>query len=240
MLGVRACVRILPRMDKIVPNKNRQYFKEHVEEYADSSYWRSDEDALTKRYFRDTERRLLVLGCGAGRVLPPLRKRGFEIDAIDIEPDMIEAAKKRCPDPAIHFSVQDAAHLNFRDKTFAYVFFPFHGIDYVLPDIYAAVSEAARVLSDDGIFIFNSHNRLYLKKLHRFFAGRFDDYEGLRTYRTSPMDIFHLKFYFERVHAEQRISFVSRERANFKDRCYQLMPWLNKSTYFICEKPKRV
>src|SRR5665213_4514470 len=93
--------------------ENREYFRRHVPVYASATYWRDDEDVLTRRYFTDSHASLLVLGCGGGRVLPPLVKRGFKITAIDIEPEMVAAAKTKCGDNGIQFSTQDAAHLDF-------------------------------------------------------------------------------------------------------------------------------
>jgi ubiquinone/menaquinone biosynthesis C-methylase UbiE len=132
----------------------------------------------------------------------------------------------------------DAADLTFPDKSFDTIFFPFHGIDYVEPNMYAAVSEAARVLKDDGVFVFSSHNRTYLKKIHRFFVGSYDHYHGLKTYRTSPLDIPKLKKYFNKVEVIHKINLADPNTLNWKDKLYQRVPWFSKTTYFICIEPK--
>ena len=48
---------------------------------------------------------ILDLGCGTGLHDEELLKRGYEITGLDISPNMIDIAKKRCP--KIDFIVED-------------------------------------------------------------------------------------------------------------------------------------
>jgi SAM-dependent methyltransferase len=41
---------------------------------------------------------ILDAGCGAGRLLAPLREEGFDVDGCDASADMIERCRKRVPD----------------------------------------------------------------------------------------------------------------------------------------------
>jgi len=221
--------------------QNQEYFTKTAETYESHDYWREDEEALVEKYFTDKRARLLVLGCGGGRTLIPLHKKGYQITAIDIVPAMVDATRNRLAQASItdvEVLQMDAAHLTFTDKTFDYVFFPFHGIDYVEPDIYAAVKEVARVLRDDGVFIFNSHNRLFIKQLKKILRP-YAEYEGLLTYRTWPLDTLHLRRYFGRVKTVARISLQPWNKSNWKDIVYKIIPALSKSTYFICSHPVR-
>jgi SAM-dependent methyltransferase len=213
-------------------SQNMELYGNQAKAYAEVDYWGQDEDFLARHHFKKNS--LLVLGCGAGRTLKPLLDRGFAITAIDIVPEMVVEARKKMNGYPVSILEMDAAKLDFPDDTFDTVFFPFHGIDYVDPDIYAAVAEARRVMKKEGIFIFSSHNRLFLKKLHRFFVGTCDDYEGLKTYRTSPFDIPKLKHYFKKVEVIHKIHLLRPENTNWKDRLYQILPWLSKTTYFVC------
>lgn len=129
----------------------------------------------------------------------------------------------------------DACELQFEDNTFDNVFFPFHGIDYIYPDIYKAVEEAKRVMKPDGVFVFSSHNRFNIKVIQRFFEGRYANYHGLITYRTTPLDWWRLKKYFKKVKVIQRATImVDWKHANWRDMIYKLLPFLNMSTYFVC------
>ncbi len=216
---------------------NQTYFKQHVAEY-EASYLRTDEEVLVRRYFVNTQGKLLVLGCGAGRTLRPLHEMGFAVTGVDFVPEMVAAAKLALALLPVAVEQMDAAQLGFADQSFDYVFFPFHGIDYVTPDIYAAVKEAARVLRPNGVFIFNSHNRFFLKKLHCLFSGPVAEYSGLLTYRTLGWwEKRKMRAYFKGVQVKQRISLLPWREANWKDRLYKLLPFLNKSTYFVCKNP---
>ncbi len=207
---------------------NKKVFSRDLDVYK-SKYLRLDEVYVMDRYFKG---KVLVLGCGAGRTLLPIKARGFDVTGVDINPDMVREAKKT----GVQVYEMDACNLDFPDESFDTVFFPFHGIDFVHPDIYRVVSEAKSVLKANGVFVFNSHNRFFVKKLHRFFDGDYSNYAGLVTYRTTPLDWFRLKKYFRKVRTIQRISIaVSWKNANWKDLVYKLFPFFNKSTYFICE-----
>ncbi|TSC79491.1 MAG: UbiE/COQ5 family methyltransferase [Parcubacteria group bacterium Gr01-1014_29] len=215
--------------------RNIEIFSAEVEKYK-RDYWRKDEEWITTTFFEKKNGSLLVLGCGAGRTLIPLHQHGYRVTAIDITPAMVEAAQEKVKNYPIEVSVMDACSLRFENNTFDYAFFPFHGIDYVYPDIYKAVHEIHRVLKPDGVFVFNSHNRLALKQLHRFFQGPYaTDPSDLITYRTTPWDKVKLKKYFKQVIVFGRTSImVSWKHASWKDVCYKALPWFDKSTYFVC------
>lgn len=213
---------------------NNDYFSKEIKDYK-VSYLRTDEVYLFEKYVQ-VGMRILVIGCGTGRVLGPLKRMyGTQnIIAGDLNEDMVREAKANHPE--LYIEKMDATNLPFLPPIDV-VFFPFHGIDCVYPDIYNAVSEIARVLYPNGIFIMSSHNRFYLKKLHRFFEGAYADDHGLLLYRTTWLDKLYLKKYFRKVTIIQRINIaISWKDANWKDIIYKLLPFFNKSTYFICQK----
>jgi SAM-dependent methyltransferase len=47
---------------------------------------------------------VLDAGCGAGRLLAPLREEGFDIDGCDVSADMIERCRRRIPDATLWVS----------------------------------------------------------------------------------------------------------------------------------------
>lgn len=47
---------------------------------------------------------MLDAGCGAGRLLAPLRERGFDADGCDASPDMIDRCRRRVPDAELWVS----------------------------------------------------------------------------------------------------------------------------------------
>ncbi len=95
----------------------------------------------------------LELGCGIGLVSAFLADNySCNIHGTDFDPAQIEIAAKINPESdRLHYSVEDAAHLNFKDASFDLVLsqMVFHHI----PDWEAAVREIARVLKPGGYFI---------------------------------------------------------------------------------------
>jgi len=53
---------------------------------------------LYRQYLRDP---VLDAGCGAGRLLAPLRDEGFDVDGCDASADMIERCRRRAPDATL-------------------------------------------------------------------------------------------------------------------------------------------
>jgi len=214
--------------------KNKKAFAGEAKTYGQVDYWRFDEEYLVNKYFKKKGANLLILGCGGGRTIIPLQEKGFKITAIDIVPEMVAEAKKRAENLGVKILEMDAIDLKFSDNSFDYVFFPFHGIDNVYPDGYKCVREVRRVLKKGGVFIFNSHNRFFLKKLHKFYK-KYDYYGQYKQYRFSFFNVIKLRKYFKTVKFKHRISMLDPKQANFKDKCYRLFPIFDRSIYFICK-----
>ena len=215
-----------------------QAFANKANKYAQDDYWRDDEEYLVNKYFNKPNAKILVLGCGGGRTLMPLYKKNLKITAIDIVPEMVEAAKKRVVDLAIEVKLMDATKLQFSNDDFDYVFFPFHGIDNVQPNIEACFKEVARVLKKDGVFIYNSHNRWFWKKLKYIFS-KYAYYDEYKQYRSSIFDVFKLKKFFGIAQFKFRIMMQKKEASNWKDKCYKIFPFVSSSIYFISKNVKK-
>lgn len=207
-------------------------FTSQVEEYK-KYYLRKDEEYIIKKYFKG--KKILVLGCGAGRTLIPLHKMGFEVTGIDITPKMIEAAKEKVKGLPIKVLKMDACELKFPNNSFDIVFFPCNSIGCIYPDIYKSVLEAKRVMKPDGVFVFSTHNRFCLKALPRFFKGPYANYYGVYVYRTTPLDWWRIKKIFKEVDIIPLNSIaVSWEESSWKEKIYKIFPFFDASTYFVC------
>jgi len=116
-------------------------------------------------------RRVLDLGCGAGRTTLLLDKMGADVVGVDISRNLIRSAQQRAPH--IDFRVGNAESLDFDDTSFDTVLFSFNGLDCLYPKDrrLRSIREVWRVLRPDGRFIFSHHN------LTAFFFGWF---KGLR------------------------------------------------------------
>lgn len=113
--------------------------------------------------FRDDfdGRRVLDLGCGAGRTTAYLRLLTDALTGADYSPVMIEACRTRFPE--IRLAVADARDLAaFRDGEFETVLFSYNGLDSMShADRLRALGAIRRVLAPGGLFAFSSHNRGY-------------------------------------------------------------------------------
>lgn len=215
------------------------------EEYAKQvklfkvDYWRSDERRVVKQFFPNVKARMLVVGCGAGRTLPHLARIGYSIVAIDNVPEMVNAAQQKTKDlHNVQVKEMDATMLTIGEQKFDYVFFPFHGLSCVHPNIFVAVEEFARVLKPNGVLVCNMHNRSYLKKLKYIFRGEYANYDGLCLYRATFWDAMRFRKFFFNVRMRPRICLQDTTSFNWKDWCYRILPFFDKSLYFICQGPK--
>ena len=71
-----------------------------------ADYWATvnidaPEVELYRPYLRDP---ILDAGCGAGRLLAPLRELGYDVDGCDASADMVERARRRAPDATLWVS----------------------------------------------------------------------------------------------------------------------------------------
>ncbi|HTO78407.1 MAG TPA: class I SAM-dependent methyltransferase [Methylocystis sp.] len=112
---------------------------------------------------------LLDLGVGAGRTAGPLSQIAGRYVGADVSPAMVEACKRRYP--LLDIRLIDATDLSqFSNGEFDAVVFSFNGIDYIDSDEGRArcLKEVARVLTEEGVFIFSCHNAKSLFVLPNF------------------------------------------------------------------------
>lgn len=131
--------------------------------------------------------RVLEVGCGRGVGTEIIFERfgAREVHAFDLDPDMVERARRRLSGYAperLRLFVGDAARIDANDETYDAVFD--FGIIHHVPDWLQAVSEIGRVLRPGGHFFFEevtSHalNRWFYRsflehpKENRFSAAQF-------------------------------------------------------------------
>jgi len=104
---------------------------------------------------RLTGQRLLEIGCGRGVGIEILLDRGAkEVTAIDIDPAMVELARKRLArhGDRVRVAVGDVQALDAPDAGFDGVVD--FGILHHVPDWQKAIREIARVLAPGGVFYF--------------------------------------------------------------------------------------
>jgi SAM-dependent methyltransferase len=128
-----------------------------VSYYAAATQLQPAESELFNKHLRPNIS-ILDIGVGGGRTTPYLAQLSHHYVGIDYSEEMVRACRSKYPSQ--RFELCDAADLTiFDDATFDAVIFTFNGVDTLGPEGRSrCFSEVARVLADDGKFIFSSHN----------------------------------------------------------------------------------
>lgn len=153
-------------MQKITKNFVKKSFEKATKNYSNAikniGLWESEKYVINK-YF-DKDKSILDVGCGAGRTTFNLYEMGYKnIIGLDLTPEMISAAKTINKEryTNIEFIVGDATDLKFEDNSFDQALFSFNGLMQIpeRKNRIKALQEIKRVLTENGIFIFTTHDR---------------------------------------------------------------------------------
>jgi len=140
---------------------NRQTWERRsvVQEYAGRGAVWAVETAIFETYRAQIAgRRILDVGCGAGRTTAALLAYSRQYVGLDYSDGMIRQFKRKFPGVAI---VQgDMRRMTeVGERAFDFVLCSFNTLDYVShEDRLATLREIRRVLAEGGLFVFSSHN----------------------------------------------------------------------------------
>ena len=164
-------------MEKIALEFIKKQYQSGVESYSNLTkelgLWDSEKYVFQK--FLKKKDDILDLGCGTGRTTFPLLELGYtNIIGVDITPEMIERARElnRHFNTQLHFELGDATNLKFGDGDFDVAIFSFNGLMSIPhgENREKAVGHIQRVLKNDGIFIFTTHDREKEEQFFEFWA----------------------------------------------------------------------
>lgn len=123
-----------------------------------------------EKYFVDkfevTDKNILVLGSGGGRVPANLLLFGNKVNGVERSAKLNQQANKIYPHKdfrRLTLVEGDATQLNdFNDGFYDVVFFPQNGIDYIsdVSQRDKAILEMAKKVKNGGLLVFSSHNSL--------------------------------------------------------------------------------
>ncbi len=132
-----------------------------VREYADLNLFPPEATAIVRYHDDIVGKRVLELGCGAGRLATYLRPHTEHFVGLDFSPHMVEFCRQNVEGP--RFLQGDMRDLTaFADGSFDTVFAVYNLFDAVShEDRLRVLAEVRRVLAPGGLLIFNSHNRNY-------------------------------------------------------------------------------
>ena len=132
---------------------------------------------------------ILDVGCGHGRDLIQLSKKGCICTGIDFSSRMIEEARKELLKDCIEevgLEIGDAANLRFSDETFDKVYAS-EVLEHI-PNYNRAISEMARVLKPAGYLVITTPNRRSLYGFDRYVVSE----KLLRIRRRHPYDAWKI------------------------------------------------
>ncbi|TDV45402.1 methyltransferase family protein [Actinophytocola oryzae] len=101
---------------------------------------------LRERTYESLGDTVVDVGCGGGRATGELTARGVAAVGVDLDPDMLAAAKQRWPEA--EFRLADATALPFDDG--AFTGYRADKVLHAVPEPERAVAEARRVLARNG------------------------------------------------------------------------------------------
>lgn len=130
----------------------------HVSSYANRTL-RPVEVMVLIRHRERLSRRVLELGCGAGRVTGYLDAMAGEVHGLDVSAAMVAYCRRAYPRAT--FSTGDLRDLSdFADGSFDAIFASYNVVDVLAhEERQALLVTIPRMLSDGGLLIMSSHNR---------------------------------------------------------------------------------
>lgn len=140
-------------------NKKKYESKSVVSSYINMRLQNPEVMIFVKHRESITGRHVLDIGCGSGRTTAILKNLSSGYVGLDYSLEMVESCRKRFE--GVRFLHGDVRNMNeFKDEEFDYVMFSFNGLDSINHEgRVKGLMEIRRVLKQDGLFVFSSHNR---------------------------------------------------------------------------------
>jgi ubiquinone/menaquinone biosynthesis C-methylase UbiE len=171
-----------PRKDELKENAKQLFTRGELGQYWNDLYDTVDNcrdfhfvqrleivsTLIAARFARNSK--LLDLGCGAGVLTERLVASGFDVDAVDIAPDMLEFSRQRLSKydrSKYRLAQAECSKLPFPDAAFDVV--ACIGVFGYMEDVDAAIREIKRVLRPGGTLILSIRNLDHVTVFDGFF-----------------------------------------------------------------------
>ena len=142
-------------------NRENYHHPHRVNEYVTDTLRPAEVMMFVKYRDELAGRRVMDIGCGAGRVTQYLARWTPYVVGVDFSSVMIDYCKRAFPN--IDFHICDVRELaKFGDEAIDVALFTFNGIDTLSHEArLSTLAGIRRLLSPGGLFIFSAHNRNY-------------------------------------------------------------------------------
>ncbi|MEM0967363.1 MAG: class I SAM-dependent methyltransferase [Verrucomicrobiota bacterium] len=186
------------------PNQNRQTYDHFAGNYHRKR--RNEADSLWNRYLDkpmiekmigevDKESMALDLGCGSGHLTGWLKDNGWTVCGSDFSSELIALAKEDHLD--LEFSVADMRQTPYADGSFGLVISGL--VLHYIEDLNPVYAEVARLLEDQGVFVFTVHHPFdevtEVEAKGDRFEARMNPYFHGNSYRWTLLDGMELTSY---------------------------------------------
>jgi SAM-dependent methyltransferase len=145
----------LPAATRAAVRELRRGLLEIFGDYNDSGV------AFYKSLALETGGPVLEKACGTGRVSIPIARHGLAVTGVDIQPEMLELARRKSHGLPVHWLEADGRYLDLRE-TFRFIFLTGNAFQQFLTnaDQKALLQHVRAHLDDDGLFAFETRNPL--------------------------------------------------------------------------------
>lgn len=174
------------------------FYSEFAEYYETVFPYREEVCSFLKSYIPDGTRRILDAGCGTGHYCGRLAADGYEVMGIDLDPQMIEAARRRYPKPT--FQCMNMLEVGSLSQPFDLIFCIGNVAPHLTQNEFGRfVREVAGILRPGGVWLFQVVNWDYILT---------QDSYSFRTRKLGTGNIIFLREY--REISASRVRFLTR------------------------------
>ena len=144
-------------------NHNQQTYDKYAQKYHQKRSHEKDnlwnlylDRPMIKRLLGEPppDTKVLDFGCGSGLLTRWLKEKGVDAQGVDFSRSLIDIAKKETPD--ITYTVADITCAPYATGSFDIIVSGL--VMHYVQDLCTVFSEAARILSTNGLFIFTMHH----------------------------------------------------------------------------------
>lgn len=129
--------------------------------------WVENLEELFRR-FGIAGKRVLDLGCGTGNVAIPLAKKGYQVTALDLSPEMLDLAEHKAREAGVKitFTCQDMRELDIPGEI-DLVISMCDSMNYLLTagELQQVLAKAAGVLRDGGWLVFDLNSAYKIERI---------------------------------------------------------------------------
>ena len=168
-----------PHSQKIEPYQRLAGYYDRLMDYIDYDVWVDDIESLIQP--QQQRAKLLDISCGTGSMAVRLAQRGWQVDAADLSPYMVEMARQKARESGVDMLVETGDMTTYRGSgAYSAVINLHDGLNYLLEAdaIAAFLSNAHELLLDGGHLLFDVVTPLLCQTHFRGYREIFSDEKG--------------------------------------------------------------